>query len=166
MSASRRGRDDDALVLRRYRSADHDAIWALHNFALAGTGAHLGTGAWDDDLHRVEAVYLEAGGEFLVGEAEGQVVAMGALQRKDDETGAVRRMRVAPSWQHRGYGSKVLGALEARASELGYKRMVLDTTTAQEAAMAFYAAHGYTETGQAELQGLTVVYFEKVLVPK
>lgn len=37
VSASRRGRDDDALVLRRYRSADHDAIWALHNFALAGS---------------------------------------------------------------------------------------------------------------------------------
>lgn len=150
-----------AFVLRRYRATDGDAIWALHNLALAGTGAHLGDGAWDDDLRRVEAAYLEAGGEFLVGEVDGEVVAMGALQRKDDLVATIRRMRVAPSWQHRGYGSTVLHALEARAAELGYQKLVLDTTTAQAAAMSFYAAHGYTETGRAQLRGLTVVYFEK-----
>lgn len=46
-----------AMKIRRYRSADHDAFWELHNVALLHTGAHAGNGPWDDDLHRVEAEY-------------------------------------------------------------------------------------------------------------
>jgi N-acetylglutamate synthase-like GNAT family acetyltransferase len=107
----------------------------LHNAALAGTGPHLGNGPWDDDLHHIERVYLDAGGEFLVGDIDDHVVAMGALQRKDEAVAALRRMRVDPSCQRRGYGHQVLEALESRATELGYVRMVLDTTTAQIAIM-------------------------------
>ncbi len=59
----------------------------------------------------------------------------------------------------------MLEALEARATELGYLRIVLDTTSAQTAAIAFYSARGYVQTGQASVRHLTVVYFEKVLSP-
>jgi len=70
------------LALRRNRHSDHDTVWALHNAVLAGTGAHLSSGPWDDDLHHIEAVYLDGGGEFLVGVIDDEVVAMGALQQK------------------------------------------------------------------------------------
>ncbi len=69
------------LEVRRYRSSDHDAVWALHNEALAPTGAHVGNGVWDKDLHQIEDVYLNNGGEFLVGIYDGQLIAMGALKR-------------------------------------------------------------------------------------
>ncbi len=73
-----------ALTIRRFGAADHDAVWAVHNLALHQVGAHAGSGPWDDDLHHVEEVYLRSGGEFLVGECGGQVVAMGALRRVSD----------------------------------------------------------------------------------
>ena len=69
------------LHIRRYREADHDAVWALHNLALHQVGAHAGNGPWDDDLHHVPAEYLDSGGEFLVGVVDARIVAMGALKR-------------------------------------------------------------------------------------
>ncbi len=53
------------MEVRRYRASDHDAVWELHNVALNDVGAHAGSGLWDDDLHRIEVEYIEAGGEVL-----------------------------------------------------------------------------------------------------
>jgi hypothetical protein len=73
------------LRIRRYEPEGREALWRLHNEALDEVGAHLGNGPWDDDLHGIEAAYLEAGGEFLVGVLDGRVVAMGALRRVSPE---------------------------------------------------------------------------------
>lgn len=62
---------DTVLQIRRYRSGDQQAVWELHNLALQQVGAHAGNGPWDGDLHDIERTYIDAGGEFLVGEIDG-----------------------------------------------------------------------------------------------
>jgi GNAT superfamily N-acetyltransferase len=153
----------DEFEIRRYRPSDHDAVWALHNLALNQVNAHGGNGPWDDDLHQVEHVYLLDGGEFLVGTAAGQVVAMGALKRIDGRCAEVKRMRVHPGWQRRGLGSAILRALEARARELGYAVLRLDTTTRQPAAQAFYARSGYARVGTDRYGEFDLILYEKTL---
>jgi len=66
------------FTLRRYTSADQQAVEHLHVFALQQTGAYLGRGPWNDDIFAIEEVYLKHQGEFLVGECDGLLVAMGA----------------------------------------------------------------------------------------
>ena len=44
----------------------------------------MGNGPWDDDLHHIEAEYIDTGGEFSVGIIDGRIVAMGALKRLTD----------------------------------------------------------------------------------
>jgi ribosomal protein S18 acetylase RimI-like enzyme len=151
------------IDIRRYREADHDAVWALHNLALNRVGAHGGNGAWDDDLHHVQEVYLDAGGEFLVGTLAGRIVAMGGISRVDGGRAKVRRMRVHPDVQRRGLGSAILRALEARAAELGYRTLFLDTTTRQTAAQAFYTGHGYREVGRDRYGEFELILYEKEL---
>ena len=151
------------LVIRRYRDGDRAAVWALHNLALHAVGAHAGNGVWDDDLHHVAEVYLDGGGEFLVGLVAGRVVAMGALRRHDDLTAEVKRMRVHPDLQGRGFGRLVLRALERRAIRLGYRRLVLDTTERQAAAIALYRSEGFTETGRGRVLGFPCIFFAKEL---
>jgi ribosomal protein S18 acetylase RimI-like enzyme len=151
------------LLIRRYRAADHDVVWDVHNVALEQVGAHVGNGPWDEDLHRIEEVYLEAGGEFLVGECDGRVVAMGALRRLSDERAKVTRMRVHPDYQRRGFGTAILERLEGRAAELGYTRLLLDTTVGQTAARALYEKHGYCETRRTRVHGFDVIIYEKSL---
>jgi len=151
------------LLIRRYRDADHDAVWELHNLALRLVGAHAGNGPWDDDLHHVREVYLEAGGEFLVGELAGRIVAIGALRRQDESTAEVKRMRVHPDLQRRGHGRAVLRRLEARAVQLGYRRLVLDTTERQVPAIALYRSEGFVEIGRGQVLGFPCIFFAKEL---
>ncbi|MFW6162453.1 MAG: GNAT family N-acetyltransferase [Planctomycetota bacterium] len=158
--------DDQAsadLTVRRYRAADHDAVWAVHNLALHQVGAHVGNGPWDDDLHHIEEVYFANGGEFLVGECDGRVVAMGALRRVSDAVAKVTRMRVHPAWQRRGFGAAILRRLERRGAELGYRKLVLETTVGQTAAQALYRNRGFVEVGHTRLHGFDVILFEKTL---
>jgi ribosomal protein S18 acetylase RimI-like enzyme len=149
------------LQIRRYRPQDHDAVWNLHNVALWQVGAHAGNGPWDDDLHNIEGVYLNNGGEFLVGLLDAQIVAMGALKRISDEKAEVKRMRVHPDYQRRGFGQIILDALEARAIELGYRTLALDTAVVQTAAQQLYLKNGFHETGRTVLAGFDAILFEK-----
>ncbi|MDQ3387615.1 MAG: GNAT family N-acetyltransferase, partial [Actinomycetota bacterium] len=111
---------DEGLHIRRYELDDHEAIWNLRNEALNDVGAHLGNGPWHEDLHDIENVYLENGGEFLVEVQEEKIVAMGALRRVSEERAGITRMRVAPWLQGQGIGQRLLDTLHRRATELGY----------------------------------------------
>jgi ribosomal protein S18 acetylase RimI-like enzyme len=108
-------------------------------------------------------VYLNGGGEFFVGLLEGRLVAMGALRRLSDDVGEIKRMRVHPDFQRRGFGRLMLGALERRALECGYRTLRLDTAVVQTAARRLYEDAGYREVGRGELAGFEAVYFEKQL---
>lgn len=157
----RKASPDGTLTIRRYQSSDIDSVWELHNTALAQTGAHLGNGPWDDDLHHIEQIYLENSGEFLVGEYEDQLVAMGALKQTSAERAEIKRMRVAPAYQGRGFGQVILEALEQKAQELGYTTLHLDTTVKQVAAQKLYRKNAYQETSRRIVAGLETIFFEK-----
>ena len=149
------------LAIRRYEESDREAVWELHNLALHGIGAHPGNGEWDDDLRDVRGAYLEAGGEFLVGLVEGQVVAMGALKRTSPERAEVTRMRIRPDAQRSGFGQRILTALEAAARRLGYATLHLGTTTRQIPARKLYEKNGYREVDRGEELGFDLIYYEK-----
>jgi ribosomal protein S18 acetylase RimI-like enzyme len=149
------------LQLRRYGPADLDAVWALHVAAVEAIG--VATPDWYfADLKQVEASFL-IGGEFVVGEYDGRIVAMGGLKRTSSSRAEVARMRVHPEFQSRGFGKAVLEYLETRAVELGYRTLHLDTAVEQDQAQTFYRRNGYRQTGSGTKQGFAVVYFEKLL---
>jgi GNAT superfamily N-acetyltransferase len=151
------------LHIRRYQAGDHNAVVTLHNLALKDAGAHMGEGPWDADLDAIEAEYIESGGEFLVGELDGEIVAMGGFQRVDDTTVNLRRMRIKPGLQRLGYGKVILERLESRAADLGYERIVLDTSYLLTGALNFYPRFGYRKTHEEDLGNDRLVYFEKML---
>ena len=152
------------MKIRRYQETDHGVVWALHNLALKGVGAHPGSGGWDEDLHRIQEEYIDRGGEFLVGTRGGRIVAMGALRRSASERAEIKRMRVHPDCQRQGLGQEVLRALETRAAELGYAALHLTTTVHQHAARKLYAKSGYVEVGRDRVGAFDVARFEKALL--
>jgi ribosomal protein S18 acetylase RimI-like enzyme len=160
------------FTLRRYTPADQKAVEHLHVFAIRQTGAYLGRGPWDDDVYAIEELYLKNHGEFLVGEYDGLLVAMGALKRTSPERAEVKRMRVHPDYQGRGYGQLMLDELEARARALGYRTLHLDTSPLQVAAQRLYEKNGFREVGRDTYrqwidkdtsQPLGVILYEKQL---
>jgi GNAT superfamily N-acetyltransferase len=82
-------------------------------------------------------------GVFLVGFAAAEPVASGGFCRHDDEAAEIKRMYVVEDHRGIGYARRLLAALEARAAEAGYLRVVLETGLHQPEAMALYESSGY-----------------------
>lgn len=151
------------LFIRDFEPRDQAAVWELHNTALEESGVHAGNGPWDEDVRDPATAYLERGAEFLVGLLDGELVAMGALVPTGADAAEVRRMRVHPAHQRRGFGSLILAELERRARVRGLLRLHLDTTLEQVAAQGFYAHHGYRETRRGALGRFEAIFYAKQL---
>jgi ribosomal protein S18 acetylase RimI-like enzyme len=151
------------FTLRRYRPADLEAVAYLHVYAIQQAGADLGRGPWDDDIYAIEEAYLNNQGEFLIGEWDGVFVAMGALRRTSLERAEIKRMRVHPNYQGRGFGQLILNELESSARAMGYKTLHLDTSVLQMPARKLYEKNGFREVGRDKYQNLAVILYEKQL---
>lgn len=152
-----------SLSVRRFEQGDTDCVRELHVAAMREFDAFSPDDSLDADLRDVEAAYLDGAGEFLVGERDGRVVAMGAFRPAEGYITAfvpdlaesaveVKRMRVAPGCQRQGFGQRVYDELEARARSRGVREFVLDTTAEQTAAQRFYEANGFEETARETVQ--------------
>jgi ribosomal protein S18 acetylase RimI-like enzyme len=149
----------DGLTFRRYRDDDHAAVWSV----FAATTAQLGfsNGPWDEDMLSIKHAYLEAGGDFIVGELDGEIVAHAALLREVEGRAKVRRVAVHPDVQRRGIGQSLMAEVEIHARQLGI--VVLHLDASQVAAQALYRGCGYKETGHLVLGGVNCILYEKYL---
>jgi GNAT superfamily N-acetyltransferase len=115
------------------------ALIAQLNAELSGAYPEPGANHFGLDPQEV----AEGRGAFLVVYHQGAAVGCGALRRLDAETGELKRMYVSPAVRGTGLGRRLVGALEAEARALGLRRLVLETGTRQEAALALYRAAGF-----------------------
>jgi putative acetyltransferase len=85
-------------------------------------------------------------GAFVVARMEGgRPVGCGGIRRLDPDAAEVKRMYVAPEARRTGVARAILGALEDRARELGFRVVRLETGVRQPEAMALYSSSGYRE---------------------
>lgn len=89
------------------------------------------------------AAELTGDGAVLVGYVGEVVIGCAALRRHDAYSAEIKRMYVRAAHRGQGYGRDLLRALEERARELGYRRVVLETGEAQPEAVALYTREGY-----------------------
>jgi ribosomal protein S18 acetylase RimI-like enzyme len=133
------------MIIRQYKSIDKKEVFDLHVKALKHANAYMYCGKWDEDFNDNEGIYLHNSGDFLVGLLNNKIIAMGALRKMTDDIVELRRMRVDPAHQRKGYGQKMLDVLEKRAKELGYKIIQLNTSEKQVPAQKLYEKNGYKE---------------------
>jgi len=151
------------LVVRRYEGRDREAVIELNYAVLSAAGVLADDQPRDAGVQDIESDYIDSGGEFLVGECDGRIVAMGGIQKTDNNSAKLRRMRVRPDLQRRGFGTAILLRLESRALELGFIRLWLDTNVRLPQALSFYPRHGYSRTHEQKSSVDTLIYFERVL---
>lgn len=114
-----------------------------------------------DDLHLIDAYFDVTGWEaelaglpgsygppdgvlLLAGEAGISVGCVGA-QRLDEESCEMKRLFVAPVARGSGAGRALAEAVIARARDLGYRRMYLDTSVRQTEAIGLYRSLGFVD---------------------
>jgi putative acetyltransferase len=85
-----------------------------------------------------------ANGAFLIGYVGGEPVACGAIRRIEPGVAEIKRMYVVPPARGRGISKIMLAALEERARQLGFGRLVLETGTRQLDAIGLYQGAGFS----------------------
>ena len=105
------------------------------NETLIGILGHNGTAhVCMDDFSRDR-------GFFLVGYDGGIPVCCASVRLLSGRTGEVKR--VFARRNHKGYGTALMAAVEARAAAIGYRRLVLECREGNAAAIGFYRRIGY-----------------------
>lgn len=152
-----------ALEVRRFTPEDTESVLSLHRRAIEEIGAYSEelSEYLDADMTDIEQNYLQNGGDFLVGTLDGELVAMGALKRTSDSEAELKRMRVEPEFQKRGFGKVMLRHLEERAAELGISTLKLDTTMQQTGARRLYEGAGYSFVGSGRIGPFDCLFYEK-----
>jgi putative acetyltransferase len=74
---------------------------------------------------------------------QGKAIGCGAFREHAPEMIEIKRMYVVPSARKKGVASAILQELEKWATELSYKKMVLETGKRQPEAIQLYERNGY-----------------------
>ncbi len=135
--------DAQQILIRPFESEDQDAVQSL---ILAGLAEHWGEidPTLNMDLNDIGASYNDA--TFLVAWLDGKIISSGALIPKSDQVAEIVRMSVAPELRRRGIGGKILARLCQEAKELGFQRIVLETTSTWSDVIEFYKRFGFRVT--------------------
>lgn len=99
----------------------------------------------DGDEHEFYAQFnhLDKIKHAIVAYYDKQPVACGAIRAQNSEVTEVKRMFVVPSQRGKGMASLVLKELENWATELNFKKCVLETGKRQPEAIALYKKSNY-----------------------
>jgi ribosomal protein S18 acetylase RimI-like enzyme len=160
-----------SMKLIQYRPEYFQPILVLHRsarFGLEKLGINIGMNESEEetDLRDIEHVYLQSGGEFLIGILDGEVIAMGGFQRLSEDSAELRRMRIRTDLQDQGFGSQLLRKLEQAAFKCGIRKLSFETAKARSLTLEFYRKHGYTETGAGFYGNVETVHFNKMLIER
>lgn len=110
---------------------------------------------------------VEAGQVWLL-ELSGKLAGLIVLERHADHI-LIFSVAVAPPFQGRKLGIRLLDWAEKKADEAGIDLVKLYTNARMERNIALYSAHGYRETGRRanpKRPGWTVVDMEKQLASR
>lgn len=81
--------------------------------------------------------------EFVVAEADGELIGCGALHVIWEDLGEVRTLLVREDWLHHGVGRAIVDRLEQTAVSLGLSRLFCLTFEVE-----FFGRRGYTPIGE------------------
>jgi len=102
--------------------------------------------SFDQELAGLPGDYSPPDGLLLLAEYDGQSAGCVAMHRLDAETCEMKRLYLRPAFRGKGLGRALAETVIARARELAYRRMRLDTVEpVMQDAVRLYRVLGFTE---------------------
>jgi len=136
-------KDLSHLTIRSATNDDRERVAELVFGVLAEYGLEPEPETTDADLQDIEANYLQRGGLFEVIEDGGNMLGSVGLYPINKTTCELRKMYFIPSARGLGLGKYVLERAIAGARALGFKQMVLETSSKLVAANQLYNKFGF-----------------------
>ena len=131
------------IMLRPFRP-DHQS--EVKQLILSGLAEHWGQldPTKNLDLDDISSTYANA--TFLTAWLGGRLVGTGALVPREERAAEIVRMSVASEMRRCGIGRMILQALCQKARELGFQRVILETTEMWIEVVSFYLNDGFQIT--------------------
>jgi len=132
------------LTIRPASNNDLEAIVKLVFGVLREFGLQPDPSATDADLQDIEANYLQRGGLFeVIEDRDGKLVGSVGVFPIDENICELRKMYFVPEIRGLGLGGYILQRAVNQAKKLGYRRMVLETSSKLAAANRLYLRFGF-----------------------
>jgi putative acetyltransferase len=132
------------LVFRPANNDDCERVTKLVSDVLAEFGLAPDPNTTDADLKDIEANYLQRGGLFeVIEDSNANLLGSFGLYPINETTCELRKMYFVPSARGSGLGKYVLERVLARAKELDFKQIVLETSSKLIAANRLYTKFGF-----------------------
>src|SRR5882762_2239370 len=139
--------DVGQLKFRSATNDDRERVTELVFGVLAEFDLQPDPEATDADLQDIEANYINRGGVFdVIEHGDGKLVGTFGLYPLDESTCELRKMYLLPSVRGRGLGKHILREAVERAKAMGFKEMVLETSSKLVAAIQLYRQFGFQPT--------------------
>jgi putative acetyltransferase len=133
------------LTIRSATNDDRERVAELVFGVLSEFGLEADPKTTDADLQDLDANYLQRGGVFEVIEDErANLLGSIGLYPVNKTTCELRKMYFIPSARGRGLGKYLLQRAIAQARQLGFKEIVLETSSKLIAANRLYTQFGFT----------------------
>lgn len=137
----------DGILIRDARfPQDRDCVEALFREYAASLDVDLCFQGFEEEVATLPGKYQGPGGALFLafrGDAAIGCVALRALEPPD--VAELKRLYVRPAGRGLALGRRLSETAIARAAELGYASLRLDTLPSMQAAQALYAALGFRE---------------------
>lgn len=132
-------------ALRSATNADAEAVRSVVFSALREHGLEPSPDDTDADLSDIERHYHARGGLFgvLVENGGGKIVGTVGLHPDEPGTVELRKMYLRPEHRGLGCGRCLLEHALAEARRLGFRRVVLESTSKLPKAVALYRSYGF-----------------------
>ena len=146
--------------IRRFEAKDQAAAKDLINL---GLGEHFGfvDESLNPDLNDIATTFVS--GCFLIGEVDGMLIATGGYKLVSPNCVQIERVSVAQLFRRGGYASQLVNALVAEAKQVGYQRIILETTTTWTNVIAFWQHNGFRITHTVDSTPWPETWFERWL---
>ena len=132
------------LTIRPATNNDRQRVTEIVFGVLAEFGLQPDPETTDADLQDIEGNYIERGGFFeVIEDGEKNILGSFGIFPIDDETCELRKMYFIPNARGLGLGKYVMQRTIARARALGFKKIVLETSSKLIAANRLYTRFGF-----------------------
>jgi putative acetyltransferase len=131
---------------------------------VAWLAADLSYQNYDDELKNLPIMYGPPRGAIILLRHGEEYAGVVGLREHGEGCCEMKRMYVRTCHQGKGWGKVLMDAFLAKARQLGYKRVVLDSVRSLSVACALYRGSGFVEIPPYRYNPAPdAVYMEKVL---
>jgi putative acetyltransferase len=138
------------VIFREIKAEDDSVLADIVRSNLKANKLDIpGTAYFDDNLNHLSEFYLENRSKrfYCVVEEDGNVIGGVGLDRFEyfEDCAEMQKLYLTDSAKGRGIGYKMIGVIEDKARELGYKKLYLETHSNLQVAIHIYKKCGYKE---------------------